>query len=90
MTAVQMADLFVDTICYKHGRGVPLLVLSDNVKLFTANFFKSLFSRLGTKWNFSTARTQSTDGQAERYVAAVEEILRTCVNYSQDDWKTTV
>jgi len=87
MTAVQMADLFVDTICYKHGRGVPLSVLSDNDKLFSANFFKALFSRLGTKWNFSTARTQSTDGQAERYVAVVEEILRTCVNYSQDDWE---
>ena len=91
MTAVQMADLFVDTICYKHGRGVPLSVLSDNNKLSTANFFKSLFERLGTEWKFSTARTQSTDGQAERYVACriavVEEILRTCVNYSQDDWE---
>ena len=82
-----MADLFVDTICYKHGRGVPLSVLSDNDKLFTANFFKSLFERLGTEWKFSTARTQSTDGQAERYVAVVEEILRTCVNYNQDDWE---
>ena len=62
-------------------------VLSDNDKLFSANFFQALFSRLGTKWNFSTAQTQSTDGQAERYVAVVEEILRTCVNYSQDDWE---
>ena len=75
MTAPEMATLFVNSICYKHGRGVPLSVLSDNDKLFTANFFRTLFERFGTKWNFSTARSQSTDGQAERYVAVVEEIL---------------
>ena len=87
MTAPEMATLFVNSICYKHGRGVPLSVLSDNDKLFTANFFRTLFERFGTKWNFSTARSQSTDGQAERYVAVVEEILRTRINYSQDDWE---
>ena len=87
MTAPEMATLFVNSICYKHGRGVPLSVISDNDKLFTANFFRTLFERFGTKWNFSTARSQSTDGQAERYVAVVEEILRTRINYEQDDWE---
>ena len=80
-TAPEMAQLFVDEICYKAGRGVPLSVISDNDKLFTANFFKALFERFGTKWHFSTARTQSTDGKAERYIAVVEEILRTRINY---------
>ena len=30
------------------GRGIPLSVISDNDKLFTAKFFKSMFERLGS------------------------------------------
>ena len=86
-TATEMAQLFVDEICYKAGRGIPLSVISDNDKLFTAQFFKSMFERFGTKWLFSTARSQSTDGKAERYIAVVEEILRTRINYKQTDWE---
>ena len=82
-----MAQLFVDEICYKAGRGIPLSVISDNDKLFTAQFFKSMFERFGTKWLFSTARSQSTDGKAERYIAVVEEISRTTINYKQTDWE---
>jgi len=33
ITAVQLANLFVDSICYKHGRGVPLSVISDSGRL---------------------------------------------------------
>ena len=46
-----------------------------------------MFERFGTKWLFSTARSQSTDGKAERYIAVVEEILRTRINYKQTDWE---
>ena len=35
-TAPEMAQLFVDEISYKAGRGLPLSVISDNDKLFTA------------------------------------------------------
>ena len=86
-TTTEMAKLFVDEICYKAGRGIPLSVISDNDKLFTAHFFKSMFERFGTKWLFSTARSQSTDGKAERYIAVVEEILRTRISCKQTDWE---
>ena len=36
------------------GPGIVGLYISDNDKLFTAQFFKSLFERLGTKWNVTT------------------------------------
>ena len=36
ITAPEMAQLFVDEISYKAGRGLPLSVISDNDKLFTA------------------------------------------------------
>ena len=34
-----------------------------------------------------TARTQPSNGLAERVIAVVEEILRCFVSYSQDDWE---
>ena len=87
MTSAQCAELFVDNICYREGRGLPLSIVSDNDKLFTANYWQTVFKRFGTKLHMATARTQSSNGLAERYVAVVEEILRTRVNYLQDDWE---
>ena len=34
------------------------------------------------------ARSQHSNGLAERMVAVVEEILRTRINYKQDDWES--
>ena len=43
---------------------------------------------MGTKLKFTHgARSQHSNGLAERMVAVVEEILRTRVNYRQDDWE---
>ena len=36
------------------------------------------------------ARSQHSNGLAERMVAVVEEILRTRINYKQDDWESLV
>ena len=47
-------------------------------------------SLTSTLMKLSSARTQSTNGLAERYVALVEEILRTCVNYKQTDWEEMI
>eukprot|EP01050_Picozoa_sp_SAG11_P005556 SAG11_NODE_396_length_9806_cov_37.601855_11_plen_159_part_01 len=34
----------------------------------------------------SSARSQQTNGLAERTICVVEECLRSCVNYMQDNW----
>ena len=34
----------------------------------------------------SSARSQQTNGLAERTIAVIEEVLRSCVNYKQDNW----
>jgi len=41
---------------------------------------------MGTQISLSSARQQQTDGQAERVINVVEEILRTGVNYEQNNW----
>ena len=56
-------------ICLREGRGLPRVIVSDNDKLFTANFWRTLFQRFGTKLNFTYgARSQHSNGLAERTV----------------------
>jgi hypothetical protein len=78
------AEQFFSTIVRTNG--APLEIVSDRDSKFTSNFWRSLWSRLGTSLRLSSARSQSTDGQTERMIAVVEEILRTAINYSQDNW----
>ena len=85
-TSEDVGNLLVDELCMRGGRGLPTVILSDNDKLFTANFWRTIFERFGTKLNFTYgARSQHSNGLAERMVAIVEEILRTRINYKQTD-----
>ena len=78
------AELFFANVV-RHN-GAPLELVSDRDSKFTANFWRALWRRMGTSLRLSSARSQSTDGQTERAIAVVEEILRTAVNYRQDNW----
>ena len=90
-TSESVGDLFVSEICLREGRGLPRVIISDHDALFTANFWRTMFKRFGTKLNFTHgARSQHSNGLAERTVAVVEEILRTRVNYRQDDWEESI
>ena len=90
ITSAALAEQFVNEVLLKGGRGLPLSLVSDNDTLFTARYWTAMFKHFGTKLCFATARTQSTNGLAERYVAVVEELLRTRVNYAQDDWEELI
>ena len=78
------AELFFNSVV-RHN-GAPLEIVSDRDPKFTSNFWRSLWARMGTSLRLSSARSQQTDGQTERAITVVEEILRTCVNYKQDNW----
>jgi len=78
------AEQFFTTIVRTNG--APLEIVSDRDSKFTSNFWRTLWSRMGTSLRMSSARSQSTDGQTERMIAVVEEILRTAINYAQDNW----
>nr|GEV66022.1 putative reverse transcriptase domain-containing protein [Tanacetum cinerariifolium] len=61
----------------KHG--VPVSIISDKDSLFTSRFWKTLQEALGTKLNMSTAYHPETDGQNERTIQTLEDLLRACV-----------
>ena len=52
-TSEDIGDLFVTEMCMREGRGIPRVIISDNDKLFTANFWRQLFRRMGTKLKFT-------------------------------------
>nr|GEZ45171.1 putative reverse transcriptase domain-containing protein [Tanacetum cinerariifolium] len=50
----------------------------DRFSYFTSRFWKSLHKSLGTRLNLSTAYHPETDGQSERTIQTLEDMLRAC------------
>ncbi|GJV66845.1 putative reverse transcriptase domain-containing protein [Tanacetum coccineum] len=61
----------------KHG--VPVSIISDRDGKFTSHFWKSLNKALGTRLDMSTAYHPEIDGQNERTIQTLEDMLRACV-----------
>ena len=72
----QLAKKYITVIVRLHG--VPVSIVSDRDPRFTSRFWESLQKALGTKLHFSTAFHPQTDGQSERTIQTLEEMLRAC------------
>ena len=66
--------------------GVPVSIVSDRDPRFTSRFWKSFQECLGTKLNMSTAYHPQTDGQSERTIQTLEDMLRVCVVDFKGNW----
>ena len=73
----RLAQLYVDEIIRLHG--IPISIVSDRDPRFTSQFWPSLQHALGTRLHFSTAFHPPTDGQSERTIQKLEDMLRACV-----------
>ncbi|KAL5568353.1 hypothetical protein UlMin_024928 [Ulmus minor] len=80
----QLADLYVKEIVRLHG--VPISIISDRDSRFTSAFWKSVQKAMGTKLKFSTAFHPQTDGQTERTIQTLEDMLRACVMEFKGAW----
>ncbi|KAD5318397.1 hypothetical protein E3N88_18343 [Mikania micrantha] len=72
----KLARLYVNEIIVRHH--VPLSIISDQDSRFTSQFWKSLQQSLGTSVNLSTAYHPQTDGQSERTIQTLKDMLRAC------------
>ena len=63
-------------------------IVSDRDPRFTSRFWPSLQNALGTKLHFSTAFHPQTDGQSERTIQTLEDMLRACVMEFKGSWDT--
>ncbi|GJV79691.1 putative reverse transcriptase domain-containing protein [Tanacetum coccineum] len=70
-------SIWVIEIVYRHG--VPVSIISDRDPRFASRFWRSLQKSLGTNLDMSTAYHPKTDGQSERTIQTLEDMLRACV-----------
>ena len=75
--AEKLAMLYISEIVRLHG--VPLSIISDRGTQFTSMFWRTLHAELGTRLDLSTAFHPQTDGQSERTIQVLEDMLRACV-----------
>jgi len=76
-SAEKLAEIYVKEVVSRHG--VPISIVSDRDVRFTSRFWKKFHEELGTKLHFSTAYHPQTDGQSERTIQTLEDMLRACV-----------
>lgn len=83
-TAATVAHLFMEHIYRLHG--MPVAIVSDRDKIFTSNFWQSLFSLVGTTLQMSTAYHSQSDGQTERVNQCLEMYLRCFAQACPSKW----
>ncbi|KAK9077569.1 hypothetical protein SSX86_005906 [Deinandra increscens subsp. villosa] len=72
----RMADVYINEIISRHG--VPVSIVSDRDTRFTSQFWREFQEWMGTKLLLSTAYHPQTDGQSERTIQTLEDMLRAC------------
>nr|KAJ0200734.1 hypothetical protein LSAT_V11C600310350 [Lactuca sativa] len=86
ISAEKLADIYVREIVARHG--VLVSVVSDRDVRFTSRFWKRFHDEMGTRLHFSTAFHPQTDGQCERTIQTLEDMLRACVLDFGGSWDT--
>ncbi|GJS65480.1 putative reverse transcriptase domain-containing protein [Tanacetum coccineum] len=77
--------LYIKEIVSRHG--VPISIVSDRDSHFTSRFWQSMQSALGTQLDMSMAYHPETDGQSERTIQTLKDMLRACVIYFGKGWE---
>nr|GFB45973.1 putative reverse transcriptase domain-containing protein [Tanacetum cinerariifolium] len=80
----KLAQLYLKEIVYRHG--VPVSIISDRDILFTSIFWETLQKALGTQLNLSIAYHPETDGQSERMIQTIKDMLRACAIDFGNSW----
>ncbi|GJR18682.1 putative reverse transcriptase domain-containing protein [Tanacetum coccineum] len=73
----KLARLYLKEVVTRHG--IPVSIICDRDPQFTSNFWRSFQKAMGTRLDMSTAYHPETDGQSERTIQTLEDMLRACV-----------
>ncbi|GKA57204.1 putative reverse transcriptase domain-containing protein [Tanacetum coccineum] len=80
----RLARLYLNEIVARYG--VLISIISDHDSRFTSRFWQSMQEALGNRSNISTAYHPQTDGQSERTIQTLEDMLRACVLNFRGSW----
>ncbi|GJY19466.1 putative reverse transcriptase domain-containing protein [Tanacetum coccineum] len=75
---------YLKEVVSRHG--VPVSIIFDRDSKFTSHLWKSLNEALGTQLDMSTTYHPQTDGQSERTIQTLEDMLRACVIDFRKGW----
>ena len=76
-TLEEFYGLYIREIVRLHR--VLVYIVSNRDPRFTSQFWKSFQKAMGTQLSMSTAFYPQTDGQSERTIKILENMLRACV-----------
>ncbi|GJY48366.1 putative reverse transcriptase domain-containing protein [Tanacetum coccineum] len=80
----KLVKLYMKEVVTRHS--VSVSIISDRDGRFTSLFWQALHMALGTRLDMSTAYHPETDGQSERIIQTLEDILRACVLDFGKNW----
>ncbi|XP_058211653.1 uncharacterized protein LOC131323831 [Rhododendron vialii] len=81
----QLSLLYIQEIVHLHG--VPISIVSDKDPRFVSHFWRGLQKALGTDVRLSTAFHPQSDGQTERTIQTLEDMLRACALDFSRNWE---
>ncbi|GJS27327.1 reverse transcriptase domain-containing protein [Tanacetum coccineum] len=81
----KLARLYLKEVVTRHG--IPVSIICDRDPHFTSNFWRSFQKALGTRLDMSTTYHSETDGQSERTIQTLEDMLRACVIDFGNGWE---
>ncbi|XP_022029993.1 uncharacterized protein LOC110930644 [Helianthus annuus] len=79
-----LAEIYMNEIIARHG--VPVSIVSDRDTRFTFRFWRKFHEDVGTNLRLSTAYHPQTDGQSERTIQTLLDMLRACVIDLGGNW----
>ncbi|GJZ76317.1 putative reverse transcriptase domain-containing protein [Tanacetum coccineum] len=77
----KLTRLYLKEVVSRHG--VPVLIISDRDGRFASHFWRSLHKALGTQLDMSITYHPQSDGQSERTIQTLEDML--CADVSSFD-----
>ncbi|GKB88358.1 putative reverse transcriptase domain-containing protein [Tanacetum coccineum] len=80
----KLARMYLKEVVTRHG--IPLLIICDRDPRFASNFWRSLQNALGTSLDMSTAYHPQTNGQRERTIQTLVDMLRACTIDFRKGW----
>nr|GEZ64811.1 putative reverse transcriptase domain-containing protein [Tanacetum cinerariifolium] len=76
--------IYLKEVVTRHG--IHVLIISDRDPRFASNFWRSLQNALGTRLDMSTAYHPESDGQSERTIQTLKDMLHACAIDFEKGW----
>nr|GEW89435.1 retrotransposon protein, putative, Ty3-gypsy subclass [Tanacetum cinerariifolium] len=81
----KLARLYLKEVVTRHG--IPVSIICNRDPRFTSNFWKEFQKAMGTRLDMSTTYHPETDGQSERSIQTLKDMLRACVIDFENGWE---